>query len=73
MRLVLCSMSLLVSSLMLVGCGQSGPLQLASDTNPDKRAHYLLYSNKVDQAKTTQQDPVQTDAVPVSSTMIETK
>lgn len=45
MRLVICYMSLLAIGSALVGCGQSGALQLPSDPNYDKRAKYLLYPN----------------------------
>ena len=43
---VICSISLLLGSVLLSACGQSGALQLASDPNHDKRAKYLLYKNK---------------------------
>ncbi len=43
---VICSISLLLGSMLLSACGQSGALQLASDPNHDKRAKYLLYKNK---------------------------
>ena len=45
MRLVICYISLLATAFALVGCGQSGALQLPSDQNYDKRAKYLLYPN----------------------------
>ncbi len=45
MRLVICCISVLVTGFALVGCGQSGALQLPSDPNYDKRAKYLLYPN----------------------------
>lgn len=76
MRLVLCAMSLLASSLLLVGCGQSGALQLASDPNLDKRAHYLLQSNpvnKANKAKVEQQAIHQADAAQATSETIESK
>ena len=43
MRHVICCISVLVLGSSLVGCGQSGALQLPSDSNYDKRAKYLLY------------------------------
>jgi len=43
MRLVICYMSLLITSSMLVACGQTGALQLPNDPNYDKRAKYLIY------------------------------
>ena len=48
---VICSISLLFSSMLLTACGQSGVLQLPSDPNHDKRATYLLYKNEAAQAK----------------------
>ncbi len=45
MRLVICCISVWVTGFALVGCGQSGALQLPSDPNYDKRAKYLLYPN----------------------------
>ena len=43
MRTVICCMSVLLTTVVLVGCGQSGALQLPNDPNYDKRAKYLLY------------------------------
>lgn len=48
---VICSISVLLSSVILTACGQSGALQLPSDQNQDKRAKYLLYKNEAPQAK----------------------
>lgn len=45
MRLVICSISLIVTTFAVVGCGQTGDLQLANSPNYDNRAKYLLYSN----------------------------
>lgn len=50
MRQVICSISLLLSSVVLTACGQSGALQLPSDPNFDKRATYLLYKNDASKA-----------------------
>ncbi|RXS98279.1 LPS translocon maturation chaperone LptM [Acinetobacter junii] len=47
---VICSISLLFSSIVLTACGQSGALQLPSDPNHDKRAKYLLYKNDASQS-----------------------
>lgn len=47
---VICSISVLLSSVILTACGQSGALQLPSDQNQDKRAKYLLYKNEAPQA-----------------------
>ncbi len=54
MRLVICYISLLATGFALVGCGQSGALQLPDDQNYDKRAKYLLYPN-VDSKQQSQQ------------------
>ena len=54
MRIVMCYISILITSFSLVGCGQSGALQLASDQNYDKRAKYLLYPNVAPAQKTEQ-------------------
>ena len=45
MRIAICSMGLLTTTL-LVGCGQTGNLQLPNDPNYDKRTKYLLYKNE---------------------------
>ncbi|MCU4368043.1 hypothetical protein KTH73_06940 [Acinetobacter courvalinii] len=50
---VICSISLLLSSIVLTACGQTGELHLPSDPNQDKRAKYLLYKNEATQAKTS--------------------
>lgn len=70
MRLVICGIGILVTSYALVGCGQSGGLQLAKDQNYDKRAKYLLYSdsNSTEQKKEQVEAPVQQQfAAPSSS------
>ncbi|MCU4577344.1 LPS translocon maturation chaperone LptM [Acinetobacter courvalinii] len=58
---VICSISLLLSSIVLTACGQTGELHLPSDPNQDKRAKYLLYKNEATQAKTSSN--VNTDEV----------
>jgi predicted small lipoprotein YifL len=50
---VICSISLLFSSIVLTSCGQSGALQLPSDPNHDKRAKYLLYKNDLSQSQSS--------------------
>lgn len=50
---VICSISLLFSSIVLAACGQSGALQLPSDPNHDKRAKYLLYKNDASQSQSS--------------------
>lgn len=59
MRRAICCISVLVLGSSLIGCGQSGALQLPSDPNYDKRAKYLLYPNvesgqKTEQVQTTE-------------------
>lgn len=50
---VICSISILFSSIVLTACGQSGALQLPSDPNHDKRAKYLLYKNDASQSQSS--------------------
>lgn len=50
---VICSISVLFSSIVLTACGQSGALQLPSDPNLDKRAKYLLYKNEASQVSSS--------------------
>ena len=46
-RVMSCKMvMLLLGSLLLTACGQSGALHLPGDANADKRAKYLLYSDQ---------------------------
>ena len=59
MRLVICYISLLATGFALVGCGQSGALQLPDDQNYDKRSKYLLYQN-VDSEKQSEQKQLAT-------------
>ena len=59
MRLVICYISLLATGFSLVGCGQSGALQLPNDQNYDKRSKYLLYPN-VDSKKQSEQKQLAT-------------
>lgn len=63
MRHILCFSSVFLTTL-LVGCGQSGNLQLPSDPNYDKRARYMLYPN-VDATSQSQnpQSPAASSAV----------
>ena len=68
---VICSISLLLSSVVLTACGQSGALQLPSDPNYDNRAKYLLYKNEVSQAKASsasKADDVKMESPATSST-----
>lgn len=62
MRNVICCLSLFMTTLM-VGCGQTGALQLPSDPYYDKRAQYLLYKNTEAQAKTDQAIQKQADQI----------
>lgn len=61
MRLVICYISLLATGFALVGCGQSGALQLPSDPNYDKRAKYLLYPNVDSKQQSEQQQSEQNE------------
>ncbi|MCU4335731.1 LPS translocon maturation chaperone LptM [Acinetobacter dispersus] len=68
---VICSISLLLSSVVLTACGQSGALQLPSDPNYDNRAKYLLYKNEASQAKASsvsKADDVKMESQATSST-----
>jgi predicted small lipoprotein YifL len=65
MRFVICCISLVVTSSILVGCGQTGALQLPNDQNYDKRAKYLLYP---DAKAPTQKEQQQQDTVPSTLT-----
>lgn len=42
---VICYISLLATSMTLVGCGQSGGLYLPNEPGYDQRAKFLLYKN----------------------------
>lgn len=71
MHFAICSIGLVLASATLVGCGQSGNLQLANSQDYDKRAKYLLYSK--DDSKATRTEEKVNDqlaapdqAVPVS-------
>lgn len=55
MRFAICSISLVLTTMVLVGCGQSGNLQLANSPDADKRGHYLLYSKDDKKADQTEQ------------------
>lgn len=55
MRLAICGIGLVLSSVVLVGCGQSGELQLANSPDYDKRAKYLLYSKEDNKAVQTEE------------------
>ena len=59
MRIAICSMGLLTTTL-LVGCGQTGNLQLPNDPNYDKRAQYLLYKDGEKSVNAQQIDASQT-------------
>ncbi|MDV2453877.1 MULTISPECIES: LPS translocon maturation chaperone LptM [Acinetobacter] len=75
MRTVICCVSVVFTTVLLVGCGQSGALQLPNDPNYDKRAKYLLYpdhapqSVKPSETASEQAAPVQQQfAAPATST-----
>lgn len=42
-RIIVCKITLLAMTSLLVACGQSGALMLPSDPNYDKRSQYLIY------------------------------
>lgn len=65
---VICSISLLLSSMLLTACGQSGALQLPSDPNHDKRAKYLLYKNEAAQVKASSDVNTESQATPSQTT-----
>ena len=44
-------MIVLISSVLLTACGQSGALHLPSDVNADKRVKYLIYPDTPAQQK----------------------
>lgn len=58
MRLAICSIGLVLSGTVLVGCGQSGNLQLANSPDYDKRAKYLLYSKNDSKSVQTEKKAV---------------
>ena len=60
MRNVICCMSIWATT-VLVGCGQTGALQLPSDPNYDKRAQYLLYKNNQTKTQVENQARDQTE------------
>ena len=51
MRSAICCVSLVLSSMLLLACGQSGALQMPNDPNYDKRAKYLLYKTATDKTQ----------------------
>lgn len=60
MRNVIGCLSLLVMAL-IVGCGQTGALQLPSDPNYDKRAQYLLHKKTDSQLQPQPQNQTEQD------------
>ena len=66
MRIVMCCMCLvnIWATTVLVGCGQTGALQLPNDPNYDKRAQYLLYKNsQADHQAGNQTEPAKANKV----------
>ena len=51
MRFALCCTSVLASSFLLLGCGQSGALHLPSESTSDKPSKYLLYRGSTAESK----------------------
>lgn len=68
MRLAICSIGLVLSGAVLVGCGQSGNLQLANSPDSDKRAKYLLYSKNDSKSVQTEKKAVD-QAVPADQSV----
>lgn len=66
-RLILCKITLLAITSLLVACGQSGALMLPSDPNYDKRSQYLIYPN-VEQPTTQQKDTSTDTSTPAQPT-----
>lgn len=76
MRSLFSATSVVAVCLMMLGCGQSGALQLPADQNHDKRARYLLYPNAPKQsqqptAQSSSRVQAQLDA-PTASVAIDT-
>ncbi|NIE96104.1 lipoprotein [Acinetobacter sp. C26M] len=69
---VICSISVLLSSVILTACGQSGALQLPSDQNHDKRAKYLLYKNEATPSTVKAEEAKVEDKAISSSTQSQT-
>ncbi|OTG83680.1 hypothetical protein [Acinetobacter sp. ANC 4648] len=67
MRLVICYISLIATTFMMIGCGQSGALQLQTDPDYDKRAKYLLHSNIQSKSSHVQKTVVEPAASEVPS------
>ncbi|NNP72464.1 hypothetical protein A7P53_00880 [Acinetobacter defluvii] len=67
MRRVICYISVMAMATVLLGCGQSGDLQLPNDPNYDNRAKYLLYPNTENKATTSEQKVVATLDAPTAS------
>lgn len=66
MRTVICGTSLLLATLTLVGCGQTGSLMLPNDPDENRHTKYILYKDVEAQtpaAKTTQQTAEEPSAV----------
>ena len=76
MRSLFSATSVVAVCLLMLGCGQSGALQLPADQNHDKRARYLLYPNAPKQsqqpaAQSSSRVQTQLDA-PTASVAIDT-
>lgn len=67
MRIAICCISLVLSGFALVGCGQSGALQLPNDPNYDKRAKYLLYPNVEDKSSSVNKTATKSVEAPAAS------
>jgi predicted small lipoprotein YifL len=68
MRTVICGTSLLLATLTLVGCGQTGDLMLPSDPQENRHTKYILYKDAQTPAeKKTQQTAEIPSATPVAT------
>lgn len=70
MRFVICGISLVLMSSVLLGCGQSGNLQLVNNQDYDKRAKYLLHSNNDNKIVQTDQKVQKQEVAPDQSTPV---
>lgn len=73
MRHIISAGCVLTAAMLMVGCGQSGALQLPSDQNFDKRARYLLTSNKQEQVQREKQQAGKADTQQAASELSESK
>lgn len=46
MRTIMCGVSLVLATLPLMGCGQTGPLVLPNDPVENRKTQYLIYKEE---------------------------